>query len=154
MVGCAVAQFSGRNRGDYLNRQRVMLPNEAQWQWAAAGDTGWAYPWGNEFDTSKCNSSVGERSYVTTKVDHYEGLGDSPFGVVDMCGNVEEWLVNREKDINDVGLMSSEDRAIRGGNWYDDRSESLQVNKRNWIMPYVIFDSLGFRIARYLRSER
>lgn len=65
--------------------ENITLPTEQQWQRAAQGDTNRVYPWGDEFDQSRCN--VGASG--TTAVTHYEGSdkGDSPFGVVDMSGN-------------------------------------------------------------------
>jgi hypothetical protein len=67
--------------------EAISLPTEQQWQWAAQGDTNWAYPYGDKLDISKCNFN----SNSTTPVTQYEGKGDSPFKVVDMSGNVFEW---------------------------------------------------------------
>ena len=63
----------------------ISLPTEQQWQRAAQGDTEWKYPWGDEFDSSRCNtkeSGIG----TTTSVTKYLG-GVSPYGVMDMSGN-------------------------------------------------------------------
>jgi formylglycine-generating enzyme required for sulfatase activity len=42
-----------------------MLPTEQQWQRAAQGDTNWAYPWGNNFDATRCNFDTGGTTPVT-----------------------------------------------------------------------------------------
>ena len=65
------------------------LPSEAQWEKAARGEYGNEWPWGNEFDQNKCNSIEGGKG-STTAVDSYLS-GASPYGVLDMVGNVWEW---------------------------------------------------------------
>ncbi|HLV33558.1 MAG TPA: SUMF1/EgtB/PvdO family nonheme iron enzyme, partial [Spirillospora sp.] len=56
--------------------EKIMLPTEDQWQYAAQGDDGRAYPWGNDWDCKRCNNSVEPcDSNVTTPVTQYEGNG-------------------------------------------------------------------------------
>jgi len=88
--------------------EKIMLPTEDQWQYAAQGDDKRAYPWGNTWDGSRCNNRVGGQGIgKTTPVRQYEGKGDSPFGVVDMAGNVWEWcLTDYETKSNDITMSS------------------------------------------------
>ena len=68
---------------------RFRLPTEAEWEYAARGPSGLAYPFGNRFDPTRCNtaeSGIGR----TTPVDRYADRA-SEWGIVDMAGNVEEW---------------------------------------------------------------
>lgn len=62
------------------------LPTEPEWQLAAQGFDGRRWPWGETFDPGKCN----HRSEATTAVDAFPD-GASPFGCLDMAGNVWEW---------------------------------------------------------------
>jgi hypothetical protein len=77
------------------------LPTELEWEKAARGPEGWLYPWGNQWDPNRGN--FGQSANVTgigystrlTPVDAYPN-GASPYGVWDMCGNVQEWTMTTE----------------------------------------------------------
>lgn len=84
------------------------LPTELEWQYAAQGSDGRKYPWGPAFDSTKCNSSLGH----TTAVDAFSG-GASPFGVLDLVGNV--WQLTN--DVYDNGSYTF--GMIRGGSHYN-----------------------------------
>jgi formylglycine-generating enzyme required for sulfatase activity len=87
------------------------LPTEIEWQYAAQGTDGRKFPWGNEFDSTKCNSSLGH----TTTVDAFP-QGKSPFGVVDLVGNV--WQLTN--DVYDNGTFYFV--MLRGGSYYNPTS--------------------------------
>jgi formylglycine-generating enzyme required for sulfatase activity len=101
----------------------ITLPTEQQWQRAAQGDDGRIFPWGDTFDKRNCNSKESNLR-CTTPVQQYEGKGDSPFGVVDMGGNVWEWTrtiwalgsleVDQEATSKDFQSGRAE-RIVRGG---------------------------------------
>jgi len=87
------------------------LPTEMEWQYATQGPDGRKYPWGNDFDSTKCNTGLGS----TTAVDAFPA-GRSPFGVMDLVGNV--WQLTN--DVYDNGTFTF--GMIRGGSYYDPSS--------------------------------
>lgn len=128
--------------------ETIMLPTEDQWQYAAQGDDGRIYPWGNEWDCTRCNNSVKPcKSEATTPVRQYEGVGDSPFGVVDMAGNVWEWcLTDFEHKTNDLYSVSNV-RVVRGGGWFYFSTADCRCNFRYGDMPYGCYPFRGFRVV-------
>lgn len=121
----------------------ITLPTEQQWQRAAQGDDNRLYPWGNKFDENRCNTKEGGIN-KTTPVTQYEGKGDSPFGVVDMVGNIWEWsLTDFETGMQDFNSDATS-RVLRGGSFYDILLWS-RATFRFFNYPYYWFGSYGFR---------
>lgn len=92
------------------------LPSEVEWQYAAQGRDLRQYPWGNTFDSTLCNTGNDQ----LTVVNEYPG-GASPFGVIDMVGNV--WQITN--DVYDNG--SYRFIIIRGGSFYNPTSSDWYV---------------------------
>lgn len=68
----------------------VRLPSEPEWEKAMRGTDGRLYPWGNQWDRARCNNRE-SKSKGPTPVDAFSPQGDSPFGVADAAGNVQNW---------------------------------------------------------------
>jgi formylglycine-generating enzyme required for sulfatase activity len=129
--------------------EKIMLPTEQQWQRAAKGNDGRAYPWGNHWDRNRCNNNLGGKgSGKTTHVTLYEGKakGDSPFGVVDMAGNVWEWCLTEHETGNEL-LKGTSGRVLRGGSWKSESSLDFFCDYRVWNYPSDRYNDFGFRIV-------
>jgi formylglycine-generating enzyme required for sulfatase activity len=127
--------------------EKILLPTEQQWQRAAQGDDDRQFPWGNDWDCSRCNNSVLPcGSNVTTSVVAYEGKGDSPLGVVDMVGNVWEWcLTTYERGSIDVN--GTDVRMLRGGSWNHSLMDGFRCDFRIGYSPGGRYFDWGFRLA-------
>lgn len=121
----------------------VRLPTEWEWQWAAVGDSGWAYPYGEVFDSAKCStkeSGIGRTNAVRT----YAGVA-THFGTVDMSGNVWEWCLNEGTAPQNVQLEGSENRVLKGGSW-NDAAEKARADFRVHRTPRTRTFNVGFRV--------
>lgn len=134
---------------------KITLPTEQQWQRAAQGNKHLVFPWGNEWDAERCNHSTEDKhSTQTNIVTDYEN-GVSPFGVMDMCGNIDEWCLTEyytgSKGLEDIEAKSREQqhiwRCLRGGAWYDLVTGSFRAAFRDFDNPYYGLSGGGFRIV-------
>ncbi len=129
--------------------EQIMLPTEQQWQRAAQGDDGRAYPWGSDWDCQRCNNSVSPcDSSATTPVTQYAGRhkGDSFFGVVDMAGNVWEWCLTAYAS-GETGLDGTDVRVLRGGSWWNGDTDGFRCDSRDGGIPHNWNHGRGFRLA-------
>jgi formylglycine-generating enzyme required for sulfatase activity len=129
------------------------LPTEAEWEKAARGTTSNLYPWGNQIDCNLAN--YGECVGSAVKIGNYPGNA-SPFGALDMAGNVMEWVADwygenyyvNSPSANPQGPESGQDRVVRGGSWDGSTEDQVRVTYRHHLPPDDSKDDGGFRCAR------
>jgi formylglycine-generating enzyme required for sulfatase activity len=124
---------------------QITLPTERQWQRAAQGDDGRKYPWGNTFNVNCCNTSEGGIRQ-TTPVTAYPN-GASPFGVMDMAGNVWEWcLTDYNTGADDVNKSAGR-RVLRGGSFNSFQDFAAASSRDFYDFPNHRNDYIGLRVV-------
>ncbi len=155
----------------YCQAMGKRMVTEEEWEKAARGETRNRWPWGDQMDAERLNTyySIGETTSVTRFID-----GASPYGVMDMAGNVSEWTASdfipyqgskaksdlfdakiaqattaedRTKKVVDLVATGKRYKVLRGGSWKSDPFSTTTYH-RNFAWSNAASDFFGFRCAK------
>jgi len=145
-----IAEVTWRGATEYSNWAGRQLPTEAMWEKAARGTDARWYPWGNEKPGPEYGViSLGAALPGPQAVGSYP-KGASPYGCLDMAGNVYEWTGDwKEPYPNNpepLGEWGHRWVALRGGSFYHTL-HSYRTSKRFGFAPEVTYFHVGFRTA-------
>ena len=136
-------------------RRRFRLPTEAEWEYAAAGPDGLEFPWGGEFDADRANTA--ETGLFQTSPVGVFADGNSPFGVADMAGNVEEYVSDLYQPYPGGSFVTDHlvdihgtYRVARGGCFARFR-DLARTRRRHGHNPRSSTYAMGFRLAEDIR---
>jgi len=152
-----VVGVSWRDSMAYAKWKGHRLPTEAEWEKSARGNDNRLWPWGRKFDKGfffyYVNVFGEDDNYKKTAPVNYYESGASPFGLLNMSGNVWEWCLDwYDKDfyhispeLNPQGPLSNGTYKVLRGGSYLNSIDGVQVVRRSRNRPHIKNEIYGFR---------
>ncbi|TKD69240.1 formylglycine-generating enzyme family protein [Pseudalkalibacillus hwajinpoensis] len=144
---------TAENYAHWLSKKtgrKFRLPTEYEWEYAAGGADQLEFPWGNEFLENKCNT-VEAGILDSTPVGIFPD-GSSPFGVLDMAGNIEEYVADNYQPYSKGSIVEDDllkkagsYRVARGGS-FTRLKDLARCKRRHGKFPSDLY-VMGFRLA-------
>ena len=124
------------------------LPREEEWETAARGVTNFSYPWGEVFLPHHSNLLGEEDGHLFSAPVGSFQAGASASCVMDMAGNVWEWVDSKKSEIH-----QPETRIVKGGGWTSDEKQA-RISFRNHVDLKMKNPTFGLRCAKSLIKEK
>jgi len=152
-----VAAVSWFDAESYCRWRGKRLPSEAEWEAAARGPKGTIYPWGNEWRPGAANGGDESEDDEPLRPPGSSDDDRSPLGVLDMAGNVSEWVADAYLPYPDAPAADADPdfkqdhRIIKGGGaglGHYALSVFFRGSRRGHAKPEAVSTDVGFRCAR------